>query len=146
MPDVNPEPGTARDWLARARGKLALARTALPDNGFLEDLCFCAQQAAELAIKAVYVQHGWMFDYVHNLRKLLDGLEQKALTVPEEVQEADKLSIYAVQTRYPGIYARVTETKYAEAVKVAEAVVTWAGTLIQGHNDGNDFPRPKQSA
>ena len=138
MPNPAPEPGTARDWLVRAQGKLALARVALPDDGFFEDLCFCAQQAAELAIKAVYVQSGWMFDYVHNLRKLLDGLEHMALTVPEAVQQADKLSIYAVQTRYPGIYAPVTKSEYAEAVKIAEAVVTWAEALIQRHTSKND--------
>lgn len=131
MPTPTPEPGSTGDWLARARGKLALARIPLPDDGFLEDLCFCAQQAAELAIKAVYQQHGWMFDYVHDLEKLLDGLEQKGLSVPEKVQHADQLSVYAVQTRYPGTYPRVTESKYAEAVKIAEAVVAWAETLIQ---------------
>jgi hypothetical protein len=26
-----------------------------------EDLCFWAQQAAELAIKAIYQRHGWLF-------------------------------------------------------------------------------------
>lgn len=131
MPDVNPEPGTAREWLARAQGKLALARVALPRDGFLEDLCFCAQQAAELAIKAVYVQHGWMFDYVHDLEELLEGLKQKGLGLPEKVQDADQLSVYAVLTRYPGTYPPVTESKYAEAVKIAEAVVSWAETLIR---------------
>jgi len=51
-------PGAPKEWLARARGKLALARGPLPPEGYWEDLCYMAQQAAELAIKAVYQQRG----------------------------------------------------------------------------------------
>lgn len=35
-------PGTPQDWLARAKGDLALARLPLPQNAFYEDLCFHA--------------------------------------------------------------------------------------------------------
>jgi HEPN domain-containing protein len=68
VPPRSSVPGSARDWLARAQGKLAMARQPLPPEGFLEDACFFLQQAAELAIKAVYQQHGWTFPYVHDLR------------------------------------------------------------------------------
>ena len=130
MPPPSPSPGTPQEWLARARGKLSLARQPLPPEGYFEDLCFFAQQAAELAIKAVYQQHGLRFPYVHVLGQLLDGLENHGLTLPAEVQDADQLSIYASQTRYPGIAAPVTQAEYEEALKIAEAVVGWAATLI----------------
>ena len=55
MPPPNPVPGTAREWLDRARGKLALAQQPLPPGAYYEDLCFLTQQAAELAI--VPLQH-----------------------------------------------------------------------------------------
>ena len=51
MPPPSPAPGTAREWLDRARGKLALASQPLPSGGFYEDLCFLTQQAAELSIR-----------------------------------------------------------------------------------------------
>ncbi len=130
MRDRNDIPGTAREWLDRARGKLALACVPLPPDGFYEDLCFSAQQAAELAIKAVYQHKKWTFDYVHDLGRLLDGLERKGLTLPDKVQDADQLSVYASQTRYPGIYARVTKNEYEEAFKVAKSVVLWAETVV----------------
>lgn len=57
MPTERPMPGSPAEWLARARGDLALARVPLPAGGFYEDLCFHAQQAAEKAIKAVYRRH-----------------------------------------------------------------------------------------
>jgi HEPN domain-containing protein len=66
VPPPNPAPGTAREWPERARGKLALAQP-LPAGAYYEDLCFLTQQAAELAIKAVYQVHGWLFPFVHNL-------------------------------------------------------------------------------
>src|SRR5436309_1011339 len=48
----------------------------LPPEGFLEDLCYFAQQAAEMAFKAVYQKQGWTFARTHNLGKLIDGLQQ----------------------------------------------------------------------
>lgn len=129
MPPPNPARGTPQEWLARANGKLALARQPLPADAYWEDLCFLAQQAAELAIKAIYQQHGWAFDYVHELGHLLDELAKLGLSVPANVQDADKLTIFAAQTRYPGM-APVTEARYRESVRIAEAVVAWAITLV----------------
>jgi hypothetical protein len=40
MPLDNKQAGTAIDWLARAKGDLAIAAADLPEGAFLEDLCF----------------------------------------------------------------------------------------------------------
>jgi HEPN domain-containing protein len=130
VPPPGPAPGTAHEWLERARGKLALANQPLPPGGFWEDLCFLTQQAAELAIKAVYQVHGWIFPFVHNLGVLLDGLERQGLTVPHDVQDADRLNMYAVQARYPGLLARVTPVEFEESFRIAEVVVTWAESFL----------------
>lgn len=61
MPHDRPAPGSAEDWLARAKGDLAIAEAPLPEGAFYEDLCFHAQQAAEKALKAVYQCHGGRF-------------------------------------------------------------------------------------
>ena len=130
MPPAKPSSGSPQDWLTRAKGKLAPARVPLPPGGFLEDLCFHAQQAAELAIKAVYQQHGWRFAFVHDLGQLLNGLKNNGLTLPADVQRADRLSDYAVQLRYPGPFPPVTQTEYQESVQIAQAVLTWADTMV----------------
>jgi HEPN domain-containing protein len=103
-----------------------LARQPLPPGCYLEDLCFLCQQAAELAIKAVFLQHGWRFAYVHDLGELLDALKSNGLSVPAQVQGADRLSIFASQTRYPSTVPPVTRATYEDAVRVAEAVIAWA--------------------
>ena len=93
MPPDNSSPRSAHDWLNRAQGKQALAGTSLPSGGYWEDLCFYAQQAAEMAVKAVYRYHGWTFSYVHDLGFRLDGLAENGMRIPPEVQKADQLTI-----------------------------------------------------
>ncbi len=127
-----PTPGSPQDWLSRARGKLLLARQPLPDGGYWEDLCYMAQQAAELAIKAVYQHYGWRFVFVHDLAQLLDGLDDHGLEIPEDIRDAEKLTVYATQMRYPGTSGFTTEADYVLVQSIAEAVVTWAGDIIHG--------------
>jgi HEPN domain-containing protein len=130
MPPPSPAPGTPLEWLDRAKGKLALANQPLPQGAFWEDLCYLSQQAAELGIKSVYQVHGWIFPYVHNLSVLLDGLESHGLTIPSDVQVSDRLSVYAVQARYPGPASPVTEAEFRESCQVAEAVLAWAQSFL----------------
>ena len=77
MPQDRPPPGSAGEWLRRARSDLVLARIDLPEDGLYEDLCFHTQQAAEKSLKAIYQHHGWTFRYVHDLEELLTGLSRQ---------------------------------------------------------------------
>ncbi|MBI4279833.1 MAG: HEPN domain-containing protein [Armatimonadetes bacterium] len=123
-------PADPREWLNRAQSNLALARARSPQV-YLEDLCFEAQQAAEKAIKAVLMKRDVEFPYVHDLARLLSLLEQAGEQIPGDVRRAVELTPYAIVTRYPGMAKPVSEVQYAEAVKVAEAVVRWAQQRIQ---------------
>jgi len=127
-----PTPGTAEDWLSRAKGDLSLAKVPLPEGGYYEDLCFHAQQAVEKAIKAVYVRYGLSFRYTHDLSELISGLEKGGIPVPRDVKDAEVLTSYAWEARYPGLYEPVTEEEYREAVELAEIVLAWAETRIRG--------------
>ncbi|MFQ6100767.1 MAG: HEPN domain-containing protein [Anaerolineae bacterium] len=124
-------PDDPREWLNRARSNLAQAREGAQIAGvYLEDLCFSAQQAAEKAIKAVLIQYEVEFPYVHDLAKLLGLVEQTGQEVPSEVQQAARLTRYAVVARYPGLVGDVTRDQYDEAVTIAEEVVRWAESII----------------
>lgn len=126
MPQDRAMPGTPQDWLARARSDLALAGMPLPEEVFLEDLCFHAQQAAEKALKAVYVHRGWSFRYTHDLEELMTGLQRQGVVIPPEVSDAIILTSFAWEARYPGLAEPVSEGEYKEALNHAEAVVKWA--------------------
>jgi len=125
-------PDDPREWLNRARSNLAQAREGSQIVAvYLEDLCFNAQQAAEKAIKALLIYLEIEFPYVHDLAELIGLLEQSGQEAPSEVQQAARLTRYAVVTRYPGLVGDVTRDQYDEAVATAEAVVRWAEGIIE---------------
>ncbi len=103
MSQDRPIPGSSQEWLARAKGDLALASTSLPEGGFYEDLCFHAQQAAEKALKSIYLHHGWTFRYVHDLEELITGFRHYGMNIPSDIEEAVILINYAFEARYPGL-------------------------------------------
>ncbi len=123
-------PGSASEWLARAKGDLALAKSPLPDGAFLEDYCFHAQQAAEKGLKAIYQRHEWPFRYTHDLEELTSGLERLGLSVPAAVVDAIALTSFAWESRYPGFGEPVTAEEYNDAIRHAEAVVAWAAAEV----------------
>lgn len=130
MPDKELIPGSSEDWINRAKADLALACAPLPEGALLEDLCFHAQQAAEKAIKAIYVHRGARFRYTHDISELLNGLMQMGLSFSEEIREAATLSDYAWQ-RYPGLAEPVTEEEYRKVIQLAQTVLAWVEKQIE---------------
>ena len=131
MPREIGELGTPEDWLKRAKSNLAIAKQARSEEIYLEDLCFETQQAAEKAIKAVLLSKGIQFRFVHDIAELLTLLEQRGITVSEDIRAAAGLTDYSVESRYPGPFEPVVEDEFAEALKIAEAVVNWADIQIK---------------
>jgi HEPN domain-containing protein len=122
-------PNDPREWLNRAHSNLVGARQV--ETGiYLEDLCFDAQQAAEKAIKSVFIHHGLRFPYVHDIKRLLRLLVRHGVKIPKYVQRADSLTKYAFEARYPARARQVTPRQHRSAVRIAEAVVRWAERQI----------------
>ena len=61
---------------------------------------------------------------------LLSLLKGAGGVLPEAVRDAGRLTPYAVLTRYPSTATPLTERDYERAVKIAEAVVGWAGEQL----------------
>jgi HEPN domain-containing protein len=124
-------PDDPREWLNRARSNLAKARGGA-DLGdvYLEDLCFDAQQAAEKAVKAVLIYLGVRFPTVHDLARLLTLVAGAGLAIPENVRLAVALTVFAVQSRYPGPGEPISFEEYQEAVAMAGTVVEWAQRVV----------------
>ena len=114
--------------MRRAKADIRLAGV------YLEDLCFDAQQAAEKAIKALLIQRGVDFPYVHDLARLLTLLEETGEKIPASIKKAEALTKYAVVSRYPGLAEPVTRTEHKKAVAIAEVVVRWAGGILKLRN------------
>jgi HEPN domain-containing protein len=123
-------PGSAAEWLSRAKGSLVQAKQPKAAEGYWEDLCYLAHQAAEKALKAVYQQNHWLFHYTHDIEELVTGLGENGMRVPDAVKDAVILTRYAVHTRYPGVCEPVKKREYQRAVRLAQGVLDWAEPLI----------------
>lgn len=77
------------------------------------------------ALKAVYRHYGWTFRYTHDIEELVNGLRKKGLHIPPDVVDADALTSFAWEARYPGLSEPVTQEEYQEALWQAEAVLSW---------------------
>ena len=128
------KPGSPEEWLAHAESDLNLARLGKDRNDVLpEQVCFHAQQAAEKGLKAVLLHRKIEFPFIHDIEALLEIMTQSGLVVPPDVAEAGALTPYAVEARYPGYEEEITPSQVAEAIRLAESVVSWALDVITGH-------------
>ena len=125
-PTRRPAAAEPEHWLAHARSDLALVRLGRRGDVLPEQLCFHAQQAVEKAFKAVLLHRRVDFPFTHDLAQLLDTLHAAGIEVPAELADADALTPYAVETRYPGFWGEISEADVDEAVRVAEGVLHWA--------------------
>ena len=129
------EPDDPREWINRSRSSLTHARSLAP-GVYLEELCFDAQQAAEKAVKAVFIHRGLPFPYTHNLQRLLTVLSKEGVNIPDEVWQARELSAFAFESRYPGVAREVKEEQYRRALDTADAVLRWAEEIVFGKGSG----------
>ena len=123
-------PDDPREWLNRANSNLLHAQTII-EGVYLEDLCFDAQHAAEKAIKAILIGLQVKFPYTHDLAMLLALVNQAGFIVPEQIENAARLTRYAVAERYPGVVEPVTKQEYKDAVSIATEVIHWAESIIK---------------
>jgi HEPN domain-containing protein len=129
-------PETTAGWIERAHSDLRLGRTALKTKGVLpEDACFHAQQCAEKALKGLLVSRSIPFPKTHVIESLLDLLKTQHVGIPQTVDEAFQLTQYAVQTRYPGDWERVSQQEAKKALDMAAYVLNWVENMLNNFTD-----------
>lgn len=99
---------------------------------FYEDACFSAQQAAELAVKALLESQG-RIELGHSVFQLLQAVQG----APEDVLYAARvLDRYYIPTRYPNGFAAGAPMDFydrptaEEAVELAESVLEYVGAQL----------------
>jgi HEPN domain-containing protein len=133
MPHDSDKADSPESWMEVACGDLAMARIDLPIHATYEMLCFHAQQAAEKSIKALLVHLFIDFPYTHNIAILVALLPPDLQSV-NLLKEAERLTPYAVLTRYPGEQEPVDEERYRRLVGIATAVVEWVEDYLSRHS------------
>ena len=120
------------NWLKRARSNLERAKMGKVSQGILyEDLCFDAQQAVEKSLKAILIKLNQSFPKTPSIGILLKLIEEAGVEIPENINQAKLLTVYAVDARYPGDYEPVSKEEYKEALKIAEDVFKWLDNIIK---------------
>ena len=87
-----------------------------------EASAFHAQQCAEKAIKAYLVRHQVEFPKTHDIRRLRKLVASIDRSFAEALREADRLTPYAVEFRYPGNLEPVYQDTALDAISVAQKV------------------------
>ena len=118
------------EWIRLAKDDLDTAQLGT-DLVSPEILCFHAQQAVEKALKAILVDRSTDFPYTHDIEELLATLEESGVPCPVASPEANRLTRYAVLTRYPGLAEAVTVEEYQSALLLAERILEWANDQIE---------------
>ena len=124
-------------WFDFAQSDLAVAKHLLatfhPEP--MEIICYHCQQAAEKAIKGVYLAcdiPGGV-PRKHDLTFLLEQLKNRFEISEEMLDHADVLSAYGVVVRYP-TEILLNAAKVEQAVRYAEEIVFWAGQIAESCN------------
>jgi HEPN domain-containing protein len=126
MPDAH---DGAKALLARALDDEAAAR-ALQDVDNVSDAVvgFHAQQAVEKAIKAVLVLNAVSYRFSHDVAYLIELCETAGVEIPGELEDVDRLTVFAVRLRYDDLPS--THVSRSEAVAWASAATRWARGVI----------------
>ena len=117
---MNANEDRLRDWIEKADHDLG---TAVVINQYIPDysdtLAFHCQQATEKYIKCLLEKHSIPFKRSHDLRYLLDLLED-AIPLDKEIYESImKLNAFGIEIRYPDIKIELTAKDRDEAIQIA---------------------------
>lgn len=112
---------TTAEWIAKAEIDFAICkRESVLKPVFPGEVCFHAQQCIEKYLKAIMSETGGAIKKTHDLLHLVQQCLHKLSDLAKFVVEFKEISVFAVESRYPGLEATMSEAK--KSLKVAEAV------------------------
>jgi HEPN domain-containing protein len=131
-------PDRSRDWFDQAVRNLDHAQASSKENRH-EWACFAAQQAAELAVKALHLWHG-QEAWGHVIARLLTDLPQPAPA--DLIERAKVLDNFYIPTRYPNGHPEGAPFQHygtyqsEEAVRNASAIIEYVRARMAEEKPG----------
>ena len=110
-----------RGWIAKAESDLKTARDEMnTDRPATDTICFHAQQCVEKYLKAYLIFHQTHFSKTHNISKLIKLCSDIIPDFDILTQlNVDKLTIYAVELRYPDDFYFPTVEEARSSIEMA---------------------------
>lgn len=107
-----------REWISKAEGDWRVAEREFrrPKQPNYDAVCFHCQQCAEKYIKARLLASGRPFPKTHDLTELLTLLRQLEPNWEDLRLNLERLTGWAVEVRYPGLFATKEMAKQALAI------------------------------
>lgn len=125
-----------QNWLQKAENDLKVAEIVLESDEEkkpFDTVCFHCQQAVEKWLKAYLIYLDVMFPRTHSAAQLIElglALDQNL----KQLEKAELLTVYAVETRYPEDFYMPNEEEAKEAYCIALQVKTYIfQKLISNH-------------
>ena len=124
-------------WLEKAAADLDAAEQLCTQGGrFREIIAFQCQQAAEKYLKALLVRHQIEFPKTHDIAKLLDRVAAVNASIAESLRDADVLTPFGVEVRYPSEAPEVLPGGETEAIDIARRVRDAVMVSLRPYLDG----------
>jgi HEPN domain-containing protein len=125
-------PNDPKGWMTHSESDIRAAHTLLESNEFFPlQICFLSQQCAEKAIKAILVFENINFPKIHDLDRLRD-LGPNGWKVKGQFPDLAELTIWSVESRYPGDMPDITESEARETLRLAQSVFDTVFAELQG--------------
>lgn len=110
-----------KNWIEKADhdlGTAILINQHIPE--YSDTLAFHCQQAVEKYIKCLLEENSILFKQSHDLRYLLDLLNDVIPITTDMYEKLIKLNTFSVQIRYPDVIIELTAEDRDAAIKIAK--------------------------
>ncbi len=113
-------------WLIKSMHDIGSAHCLLEGNEkYLDNAVYHCQQAAEKAIKAFLTYKDIIFEKTHNLVALISLCLQSEPGFAQFKKEAEILTPYATEFRYPGDILEPDINEAKQALEMSESIVNF---------------------
>lgn len=122
----------SKDWFEQAKNDLKHAKNSL-ENADYAWACFAAHQAAEKAVKALYMRKN-SIAWGHSVVELMENLPLDVKPEEEMIEKAKMLDKYYIATRYPNAhpsgpaYKYYTKDEAEQAIEICKEVISFCAS------------------
>lgn len=115
-----------KQWITIANKDLLTANQLIAiDDSVPESICFNCQQATEKFLKAYLIFFEEKIIRTHDIGKLIKICSVHDKDLLAFFDEADSLTLYAVEARYPDNFFEIKRQEAIEAIEIAIKVKTY---------------------
>jgi len=120
----------AKKFLLKAKEDLILLSVILNNADVSDEIFgFHCQQSVEKMLKSILISRGIEFRKTHDIRELIDILQDNEINLPDELKDVDALTPFAVEYRYD-FYEDDTRVDRKKLLNLVIGLKKWTEKII----------------